>query len=182
MANPPSLLNLPRRIKKTSVLLGSGSALYAGIPSTETLSRIVRSQTEPRVVVSGGPTYIMSTDPLTAQPLAEPRPLGPLTLPAAALLHSAVAQSMGDWPSWTQAPNFEDMLHVVEELVSYTFPRTRFQPFRDVRPVIEVLTSPINRWERLFDLQLLLMTRRVFTLAIIFSTSTVTIPSTSNSV
>lgn len=154
----------PTTFQRSTVLLGAGASSFAGAPSTDELTKQIRETEFPKAAVSGGPQYFFgSTTGDNGDPTDIPAPA--FNVPIAKLMNEA----LGDlrFGIFSQSPDFESILHLTEELLSYSAPRSRMQVIARLRPVLESLTQPVDRWRVLFDAYTLIIAKQQYTNTIV---------------
>jgi hypothetical protein len=143
LGNPPK----PQDYQRCAILLGAGASSFAGAPTTDNLTQELLSDQYPKAVVAGGTGYLLAA-PGPAR-VGEDRPLDSFSVPMSRLMYEALNQSQGGL--FERAPDFESILHLAEELLSYSAARSRMPAVARLRPVLEWLTQPTDRWRPLFD-------------------------------
>lgn len=165
----PDLVD-PKNLQRTVLVVGAGGSQFAKIPGTADLTSALKSVDSPCARVAGGESYAfadMSGSDGTS-------PFGARKVPAGQLIFTAAAETFaGGGFLGLKEPNFEDLLHVTEELISYSARRAWIPQYRDIRPVLEGLTEPVDRWRMLFDFIFLLSVREAFMLTIARNVSSV---------
>lgn len=163
----PSLAKLledPARFQSVALILGAGASSYARLPNTSQLTTALAESQTPRANMAGGDNYYIRFKSNAG--LLVDEPFDAWTIPAGELIRQAALETSTGFSDYVR-PNFEDMLHVTEELLTYSAPRSRYPEYRRVRPVIEALTDPAEKWRILFDASFLATTKTTFVRIII---------------
>jgi hypothetical protein len=138
----------PQHYQRCAVLLGAGASSFAGAPTTDHLTEELLRTPYPKAVVAGGPSYRLA--PRALDGAEDDSPLDSFSVPISTLMFEALNQSQGG-SFLERRPDFESILHLCEELLSYSAARSRMPAVAKLRPALEWLTQPTDRWRPLFD-------------------------------